>query len=152
MLECSYTQRFRQLIRAIDWTIEQPDSWCDYFSDQGESLAFEGDVRRNRRIKVRAHAAAWIELGLHSVERPTDPLGIHTRNFSPRGCGLLSPVQIFPEEKLRLVLPTFWMMARAVRCRRISARCYDVGVVLIRQFDPSDEAFELLEGSGLLTS
>lgn len=31
MLESDYSQRFHQLVIAINWTIEQPEKWSDYF-------------------------------------------------------------------------------------------------------------------------
>lgn len=143
MLDSHYTERFTQLLSQVDWTIELPEPWDDHFTEWGEGAPYVGDVRQHRRLKARSYGVVWFGLAWSAVERPSGPLGIYTRDFSQRGCGLLCPIEIYPEEVLRVVLPTFWMTLQVVRCRRINANCYDVGAVLVRQFVPSDEAFKL---------
>lgn len=96
-------------------------------------------------MKARAYGLLWFEQTLKSVPRDalSLPLGIYTRDFSQRGCGLLSAIQIYPDETLRIVLPTFWMTVKTACCRRVGPHCYEVGARLIRQREPSDDAFEL---------
>lgn len=143
MLDSHYTDRFSQLVKQVDWTIQLPDPWDDFFTEHGEGNQFVGDVRQHRRLKARSYGVAWIGQAWAAVERPAGPLGIYTRDFSQRGCGLLAPVEIYPEEVIRVVLPTFWMTLQVVRCRRVNGNCYDVGSALVRQYVPSDEAFQL---------
>lgn len=146
MLGSNYTGCFNQLVRSTDWNIRLPEEWGDYFGERGECGAFPGDQRQYQRLKARAYGLLWFEGTLKSVPRdltPT-PMGIYTRDFSQRGCGLLSAVQIYPDETLRIVLATFWMTVKTACCRRVGPQCYEVGARLIRQREPSDEAFELL--------
>ena len=68
-------------------------------------------------------------------------MGIYTRDFSRQGTGFLSPCEIYPEEQVRIVLPTFWVQLRVARARRINGKCYEIGAVLSRQHEPDSDAF-----------
>ena len=81
------------------------------------------------------------------LNRPTldisdSAVGIYTRDFSCAGIGLVSPIQLFPEERVRLVLPTFWLQMRIIRARRLNPLCYDIGGTLIRRYGATPNAFE----------
>jgi hypothetical protein len=68
-------------------------------------------------------------------------VGTYTRDFSRWGCGFLTTEQLFPEERVRIVLPTFWVQLLVVRTRRITSKCYESGGKLIRTYEPDPRAF-----------
>ena len=143
MLEIDYSTQLGELIKATDWDIELPMEWSDYFDQRGEVASYSDDERHNQRLKIRTHGILWFEGPLPFCPRPTSPLGIYTRDFSRHGTGFLSPFEIYPEEKVRIALPTFWVQLHVVRARRITSKCYEIGSTLIQRHDPSPEAFEM---------
>ncbi|MGB7325579.1 MAG: PilZ domain-containing protein [Rubripirellula sp.] len=143
MLEIDYPTQFGELIQSTDCDIELPVEWTDFFEERGEVAAFIEDARNNRRLRIRTHGLMWFERTLPFCKRSTDPVVCYTRDFSRIGAGILVPFQIFPEEKLRLVLPTFWVQLHVVRARRITSKCYEIGTQLMGRHDPGPEAFDL---------
>lgn len=119
--------------------------WADYFEQRGEQAAFADDERNNQRLKVRTYGVMWFDQTLPFRPRTTDPVGIYTRDFSRKGAGFLSPIQLYPEERIRIVLPTFWVQLKVARTRRITHRCYEVGTVLQKRHDPSSLAFDVVQ-------
>ncbi|MEM8666241.1 MAG: hypothetical protein AAGG48_01910 [Planctomycetota bacterium] len=143
MLEVDYSARFADVIGSIDWDIELPIEWKDYFDQRGEIPTYAQDERQNQRLKVRTHGLLWFDQALPFCARTNDPVGIYTRDFSRHGTGFLSPFEIYPEECVRVALPTFWVKLQVVRARRITSRCFEVGCELIERHDPAVEVFDL---------
>ena len=140
MLENDYSTRFGELIESVVWDIELPRDWSDYFEEQGEMQSFQGDVRTNKRMMIRTYGIMWFEKTLPFCNRPTQPKGVYTRDFSRLGVGLLTPFEVFPEEQIRVALPTFWVLLKVVRTRRITSKCYEIGTELIQRNDPDPAA------------
>ncbi len=141
MLEEYYSEQFRELVDSLEWEIELPIEWRDYFDVRGQIPSFVDDERNNQRLRVRTHGVLWFDQSLPFLSRTIRPVGIYTRDFSRQGVGFLSPFEIYPEERVRLVLPTFWVQLLVVRTRRITSKCYEVGTSLIRRHDPTSDAF-----------
>ena len=141
MLAVDYQTKLAQLLHSMNWSIDIPDEWSDYFKDTARPAAFADDQRNNQRLKIRTCGVMWFEKSIPIRPRANEPLGIYTRDFSRQGTGFLCPCEIYPEEEVRIVLPTFWVQLRVARARRINRCCYEVGAVLILQHDPNSEAF-----------
>ncbi len=152
MLEERYSTQFRELVNSIDWDIELPIEWTDYFQDRGEVGSYADDERNNQRLKIRTHGVLWFDQSLPFCPRTKDPVGIYTRDFSRNGIGFLAPFQVYPEEQVRIVLPTFWVQLAVVRARRITSRCYELGAKLTLRHDPSSDAFASNSFAGSLDS
>lgn len=142
MLEIDYSTQLGDLIQSVDWDIELPVEWSDYFDERGEVASYVDDDRNNQRLKIRTHGILWFDQSLPFCNRSENPLGIYTRDFSRQGAGFLSPFEIYPEERVRIVLPTFWVQLHVVRARRITSKCYEVGAMLVHRFDPGPDAFQ----------
>ncbi|QDV60985.1 PilZ domain-containing protein [Crateriforma conspicua] len=142
MLESDYLARFRQLTRSVSWGIELPSSWKNYFQEKGPSPSYPGDGRMHPRIRLRTHGVVFFDNPLPSVPRSSRPMGVYTKDFSRQGCGFLINEQLFPEEEIRLVLPSFWTRLTVVRARRITSHCYEIGATLNQRFDPEERAFQ----------
>ena len=140
MLESDYPTKFGVMIQSVDWDIELPIEWATYFQERGEVPCYSDDERINQRLKVRAHGLMHFEGSLRFRPRPIEPIGVYTRDFSRHGCGLLTPMELFPTEKIRIALPTFWVQLEVVRARLITRKCFEIGAVLFRRHDPSIEA------------
>ena len=142
MLEVDYSTQLGELIQSVDWNIELPIEWSDYFEQRGEVASYPNDERHNQRLKIRTHGIMWFDQSLHFLDRSSDPVGVYTRDFSRQGAGFLVPFEVFPEEQVRIALPTFWVRLHVVRARRITSKCYEIGGVLLQRHDPSPGAFE----------
>jgi len=136
------------LIQNLDWRIQLPPDWDKFFKEAGICTSVAGDERSNVRMRIRTHAALHYETALPSVPRGAETVGVYIGDFSRRGCGLISPVQMYPEEIVRVVLATFWIRLKVVRARRIGPSCYEVGGELTQHNLPSPEAFDGMELSG----
>jgi hypothetical protein len=143
VLEIDYSTQLGTLIGSIDWDIELPVEWSDYFEQRGEIASYADDERHNQRLKIRTHGVMWFDTSLPFRPRSADPIGIYTRDFSRHGAGFLTPMEVYPEEQVRITLPTFWVQLHVVRARRITSKCYEIGATLIQRHDPTPEAFQL---------
>ena len=141
MLAVDYQTKLEQLLHSLSWKIEIPDEWSDYFEDTGRPAFFADDQRHNQRLKIRTCGVMWFEKSIPIRPRAKEPVGIYTRDFSRQGTGFLSPSENYPEEQVRIVLPTFWVQVRVARTRRINSNCYEVGAILLLQHDPDAKAF-----------
>ena len=107
MLDIDYPTQFGQLIESVDWDLELPVEWKDYFDQRGEVASYADDSRASQRLMIRTHGILWFERSLPFCTRGADPIGVYTRDFSRNGTGFLCPFEIYPEEDIRIVLPTF---------------------------------------------
>ena len=142
MLEGDYPTKFGELIQSVPWDIELPIEWAGYFHERGEVPCYTEDERNNQRLKVRTHGLMYADQPLPFRSRAGGPTGVYTRDFSRHGCGLLTHFELFPGERIRVALPTFWVQLEVVRARRITSKCYEIGTVLIKRLDPSMEALQ----------
>ena len=142
MLDSDYPTQFADLIQSVHWDIELPMEWEDFFEQRGEVPSYMDDNRSSQRLKVRTYGIAYFEGSLPFRSRSPQPMGIYTRDFSRNGTGFISPVEIFPEECIRVVLPTFWCQLHVHRCRRITSKCYEIGAALTSRHDPNMMAFQ----------
>jgi hypothetical protein len=144
MLELDYSMRLETLIQSLDWQIQLPPIWSNFFDEVGKSSTVPNDERQNVRKRVRTLGVMHFDKQLPSIPRPHTPIGIYSRDFSRRGCGFVSPFQVYPQEIVRLIMPTFWIRLLICRARRIGPCCYEIGGELIEQNLPSPIAFEEL--------
>jgi hypothetical protein len=60
--------------------------------------------------------------------RRRETLGVYTTDLSRKGLGLLSPIQLFPMERVKLQLSDGReCQLEIVRCRRLDRDCYECG-------------------------
>lgn len=143
MLEEPYKEKLDAVLTSMVWSIQLPSRLADFFSVRGDSQSAVYEERKHIRIRARAKCAGFFESTLSSLPRDSIGIPVYTADFSRGGCGFLSAIQIFPTERLRLILPTFWLQIEAVRCRKLGPKCYEVGSVLLAKNQPNPSAFEL---------
>jgi hypothetical protein len=143
MLDESYKEKLDTVLESINWTIQLPARLADFFSVRGDTQIAEHEDRKHVRIRARAKCAGFFESALSSLNRDGGYIPVYTADFSRGGCGFVSAIQIFPTERIRLILPTFWIQLEIVRCRKLGSKCYEVGGVLLSKNQPDPAAFEL---------
>lgn len=117
------TELTDQLWNALPSRTSLPWREGEYFCAQGVS----GPLGDSRRQYVRFHLRNRAIL-LRGAERH----GVYIKDLSPKGLGLLSPVQIFPKERLVLLLcDEVKLDLELRRCRRLADACYECGSVFI---------------------
>lgn len=141
MLDFDYSSHYAELIDAVDWKIELPADQSNFFSERGLVEQVNPQQQATQRRMVRTRGLMLMENDLPSMPRQRHWLGCYTKDFSRDGCGLVAPVQCFPDEVVRLVLPTFWLLLKVERCRRWNSSAYDVGFTLLQRNDPDRHAF-----------
>ncbi|MCC9655335.1 hypothetical protein [Rhodopirellula halodulae] len=141
MLDFDYPQHYAQVVRATHWDIDLPEEWSDFFHESGVAPVAYSDQRQSQRRIVRTCGLLYFDRALPCMPRSCRPLGIFTRDFSKNACGIITPIELYPEEDVRLILPTFWLQLRVVRAFRHQAKCYEIGMRLLHRNNPSQDAF-----------
>lgn len=141
MLDFDYPSHYAGLIESIDWRIQLPSTMNGFFAESGIVEELDREKRQAQRRIVRLKGAMMIERALPMISRGNRFIGVYTKDFSKDGCGLLSSIQWFPEETVRLVLPTFWLTLRVHYCQKLGENCFHVGLKLLNRHDPDRAAF-----------
>ena len=142
MLEKDYSGRLKKLIEASTWEVNLPESLAEFFAVSGEvTSTFADDQRGNQRIRIRTRGILWPEVTLPFCPRNPVTAGIYTQDLSRSGAGFLSSFELYPEEEVRIVLPTFWIRVKISRVRRLGEKCFETGAVLLKKHPPSPNAF-----------
>lgn len=122
------SQTLIERLDACICEVELPPVWQNYFGESGAMPTFEGDGRRFPRFYARSKAALELSQSLPARPRNYAWHGIYTKNISRQGLGFLHSEQLYPCERLRLVLADgVPREIEVVHCRRIQRRCYEIG-------------------------
>ncbi|HVX60856.1 MAG TPA: hypothetical protein VHC19_09645 [Pirellulales bacterium] len=107
--------------------VELPEAWDDYFDRAGPIPSFPGDNRRFPRYYIRGRAAMAIIDALPGKPRDESWHGVYTKEISREGLRFLHSEQLFPREKLQIIMPDGQTrIVEVARCRRVQPACYDV--------------------------
>jgi len=104
---------------AAELTTCLPEDFEAFRAARG-ATPLQFNTRRNyRRFFLRSKAI---------LTRREARLGVYTKDVSRKGIGILSPIQLFPKERIQLQLPSGAKYGlEVVRCRRVAANCYECG-------------------------
>lgn len=112
--------------------IDLPVAWRNFFDESGAMPTCVGDTRRFPRFYARGKGALESRQSLPGKLRPVQWRGIYTKNVSREGLGFLHSEQLFPRERMRVLLADG--VPREIEiacCRRIQRRCYEIGARFI---------------------
>lgn len=143
MLGKDYPSDLQRSLTTVAWQIELPAAMSGFFQETGTVPSIPGDERRAARLLCRTRCILIPEAPLPALPRQREPMGIYLNDISRYGAGFISPIQFFPEEQVRILLPTFWIRARVMRGRYLGPHCYQIGVQLISRHEPDASAFQL---------
>lgn len=125
MLDVSYEQGVAtDLWAETDANARLPESVCEeYFAHQGPTPVHLDNKRTYHRFFMRGKAI---------LKRDESLLGVYTKDLSRQGLGFLSPVQLFPLERIAIKLPNgAEYQLEITRCRRIDESCYECGTKFV---------------------
>ncbi len=140
MLDCDHERLARSVTERLECRVRLPESWTDFFDQNGWSASGEGDRRQFPRLKFRAPAVLEYCQTLPHVSREVQRYAVFLKDVSRGGVAFLHFEQIFPLERMRLIMPydqTRELVGRTdrlfevVRCVRVQAHCFEVGARLI---------------------
>ncbi len=126
---------------ACRCTVRLPKEWFDFFEKSGPVPAEFGDKRRFPRVHLRAHAALHYRQTFPSLPRPDHWYKVYTKDISRCGMAFLHGEQLFPRERMTVLLPDGSSQPlEVVRCRRVGPRCYEIGARFVATVVQSDRA------------
>jgi hypothetical protein len=112
-----------QLWNSVASRTKLPCDAEEYFSLRGVA----GALCETRRQYFRMHMR---ETGI--LLRGAERHAVYTKDVSPKGVGFLGPVQIFPGERIIMVLHDASKLDLELRrCRRVAEQCYECGTVFV---------------------
>jgi hypothetical protein len=103
------------------------ESDADFFAKAGPMPTAWDEARRHPRFYYRARAKATVYPFRGAQEPPTD-CTVLTRDLSRGGINLVHTEQVYPGQRIDLVLVDGVLRTVEVCwCRRLAQRCYSVG-------------------------
>ncbi len=94
----------------------------------GRMIDGDDDRRRFPRLACRTTAAMRCTQAIPAIRRVETWVRIVLRNVSRCGAGLWHSEQLFPEEECLLLFPNgVQRQFKVKRCRRVGAKCYEIG-------------------------
>jgi hypothetical protein len=120
MLELGHEQQLvAELWEASEKRVSLPETMEEqFFQSQGPTPLYYDNRRSYHRFFMRGKAV---------LTRGDKQIGTFTKDVSRQGVGFLSPVQLLPQERVRLRVPTAELNLQVARCRRVTEGCFDCG-------------------------
>ncbi len=114
-------------MNVLESKIVLPSSLAAFFTEAGycESTFFES--RKNSRLRIRCKATMAIAESPPSIVRSERQSLVYVKDISTRGIGIVSHLQLFPQEKLLIYFQHREVRATVVRCRRLGELCWECG-------------------------
>jgi hypothetical protein len=145
VLGSNYSEVLQSLMQQVRWSIQLPPHMERFFQESGPVATLPGDERRAARLMVRTRCILIPESPLPAFPRSAEPAAVYTSDLSRNGLGFIAPQQYYPEEEIRLILPTMWLRGSIARSRRLGPHCFQIGARLLSKHEPSLEAFSVLD-------
>ncbi len=111
--------------------IRLPDELHNFFGETGYSFSFPDEHRSAARLKVRSEAILRGTKLPVFLRRPQRLARVFVKDLSRTGVGILAHEQIWPAEEFMLDFCGRKLVVRAVRCRKLCDRCFDVGGIVL---------------------
>jgi hypothetical protein len=114
--------------------IQLPSSWQDKLGQAGQAPTRYHERRRQPRYHFRVCGALEYRQTLPSLHRPHGWHQIFTNGLSRGGLSFLHSAQLFPRERMQILLPgRNPKCVEIVWCRRVQERCFYVGARFVEQ-------------------
>ena len=120
------------LIMRLPCRVEVPLDYGTFFEATGPLPPHLEDSRQVPRFYCRTFAALTVRSSLPGLPREESTERVCLKDISRSGVSLLHSRQLFPAERLELVvLDGIRRELRVTRCRKIQDRCYEIGAALV---------------------
>lgn len=109
--------------RTLDSKAVLPAREEVFFNRRGPTVVMENSQRRFHRYFARTKALLRIDGITH---------GVYIRDLSRSGIGFISPVQLFPRQRVSVqLLGNRHLVLENVRCRRLAPQSYECGAMFV---------------------
>lgn len=136
----------RQLTEALSacrCSVRLPAEWADFFEKSGPAPGAFDDRRQFPRLNLRGVAALRYRQTLPSLPRPAGWHRVYTKDICRGGLGFLHGEQLFPRERMTILLPDASSRAiEVVRCRRVGPDCYEIGARFVADCTAADSGLQ----------
>lgn len=136
MLELSdQAEELVKTVGPLKCAVELPAEWQDYFERTGQVPGRYQERRRHPRYYYRVCAALQHRQTFPALNRPTEWYQVYANDVSRGGLSFMHGEQLFPRERMPIVLPRLGMSTiEIVWCLRVKRHCFHVGARFLEQF------------------
>ncbi len=124
-----------RMIAALPCRVQLPDSLRERFETTGVAPATMDDRRRHPRLRCRStnnRVAVQRQASFPALPHAPAWVAVYLADISRGGFQVIAGEQLFPGERLRLLLPTGAAFdVEAIRCRRLGETCFSIGTRLV---------------------
>ncbi len=132
-------QRLADLLAACQCEVELPPEDHGFFDETGEVPSVLEERRRFRRVRLRTSIAIQPQQTLPGLPRSAAWQKVYAKDISRCGMAFLHSEQLFPHERVRVLLPNGSQRSIQIeRCRRLNRRCFEIGARFLGQSSPAD--------------
>lgn len=137
-------------VQQLPCDVDLPREWDDFFHrpETRPLWMVPVDKRRHERRYLRAVAGLQYRQTAPVLHRPMQWLRVYMTNLSRSGIMFLHAEQLFPRERMRMVLPDPRVrefvddpensIIEVVRCHRIQDRCFEIGAEFVDEISDVD--------------
>ena len=116
-----------QLWASLESKAELPTTPEEFFAKTGATATEDQRAAEDHRAFARHYLRSQVIL-----RREAETHAVYTKDCSRTGIGLISPVQLYPRQRIQLwMAPQRRILLRVIRCRRIRPNCYECGTIFI---------------------
>jgi hypothetical protein len=121
-------QRLSDELARLPCQVNLPVPVEEFLEKVGRTPRDWDEQRRFSRFYNRGFALLAYEQTFPTLPRPAARFAVYTRDVSREGMGLLHSEQLFPRERMAIVMHDGVPRAfEVVWCRRVQERCYEIG-------------------------
>ncbi|MBN2022816.1 MAG: hypothetical protein JW809_08465 [Pirellulales bacterium] len=132
-----------ELVKRLRCEIKLPRSMADYFQDVDAVGAIVEDKRRFARRTLHSLGALEHRPTFAALPRTVEWHKIYTKDVSRGGLAFLHSCQLFPLERMRMLLPdpafqavlppTCQCVVEVARCQRLAPNCFEIGATFVER-------------------
>ena len=123
------------VIGSLPCRVKLPEKLKETFELSGPAPSMPGEHRRYPRVRCRSleHLAGLRHTPTFaSLERDDAWEGVYLADFSKGGVQVIHSAQLYPGERIRVLLVTGNLLdLEVVRCRRLGKACYSIGAQIV---------------------
>jgi hypothetical protein len=126
MLEGDYSETLNTLLQHLPTNVWLPAGWEEAPRSAGKP-SLPGDRRRYARVPLQTEAVCEILPTLPAIERPHGLMKVYTKDISRGGVAFLTPLQLYPKERILLWMSNGKLACEVMRCSKLGEKCYEIG-------------------------
>jgi hypothetical protein len=130
MLDAARHENLNARPENLSCQVVLPPEWKDYFQRRGPQTWPGDEIRRYVRSHFPMPALLEVTTTLPAISREPARHVVLMKNISRQGSSFLHADQLFPGERVELMLPTGCLAYTVVRCIRHNECCFEIGAEL----------------------